>query len=82
MNEANARYEQVYAIVRFQAIHARDRGQLRQRDFAVVKIVRTEESAQEEVQRLNSLNRRKGCAYFYQATRMERAAINTDSARP
>lgn len=73
MFEPQEKHEQVYAVCRFQAIHAHQRGQVRQRDFAVVRVVRSEEAAKEEVERLNAMNRGKGSIYFYQETRMDRA---------
>lgn len=37
----------------------------------VTKIVKDEERANQEVERLNELNAEKGCLYFSQVTRME-----------
>jgi hypothetical protein len=38
----------------------------------VTKVVKDEETAQREVERLNKLNAEKGCLYLWQITRMER----------
>lgn len=81
MTELNPKYDQVYAVVRFQAYHAHDRGEMRQRDFAVVKVVRSEAAAQDEVERLNSVNRQKGSLYFYQPTRLERDESDAGPSR-
>ena len=72
MYEVGNKYDEVFAVVRFQATAANQRHELRQRDFAVVKVVRTEEAARGEVERLNRMNHGKGCHYFYQPTRLER----------
>jgi hypothetical protein len=39
-------------------------------DFTVKEILPTLDAAKEEVDRLNKLNRDKGCRYFWQATRL------------
>lgn len=72
MLESSDKHELIYAVCRFHAQSAQQRRELRQRDFAVVKVVRDELAAQQEVERLNALNRGKGNIYFYQATRLER----------
>jgi len=73
MLEPDDRYEVAYAIARLQIAGPHARGELRPRDFAVVKVLRSEQAAREETERLNSTGRQKGCIYFYQATRLQRA---------
>lgn len=40
--------------------------------ITVKRVVWSEEVAQAEVERLNSLNQHKGCRYFWQHTRVDR----------
>jgi hypothetical protein len=42
-----------------------------QNRVTVTKIMKDEEMAKQEVERLNKLNAEKGCLYFLQITRME-----------
>lgn len=63
----HSRLEHVFAIVRIDldAAHAWENR------VTVTKIVRTEEAATREVDRLNRLNSGKGYLYFHQITRLE-----------
>ena len=68
----NAKYDHVYAIIRLD----RDAvtGGIPDRNLVMVKkVVRSKEVAEQEVERLNRLNTDKGCEYYYQITRLERA---------
>ncbi len=46
--------------------------------FTITKVLWSQDAAQREVQRLNSLNAEKGCRYFMQLTRVERRSGNID----
>jgi hypothetical protein len=69
---------QVYAVVRIDEFLSR-------RDAITVKeILPTLEQAEKEVERLNELNRDKGCYYFWQAARYfpEGRDLNEDGGLP
>lgn len=67
-----AKHDEVYAIIRIDAAAMHHRGQPRPKDFLVVKIMRSETLAREEVDRLNGLGKAKGHFYSYQVTRLEK----------
>jgi hypothetical protein len=66
-------HEQAYAIVRVDQDAAP--GTTPENRITVKKIVGSEELARAEVDRLNRLNAAKGCIYFWQATRLEKASF-------
>ena len=72
VEEMPGNWEPVWAIVRLDASAARGRGGLAGKDFRILKVLRNEEAAREEVERLNVVNRGKGVIYAYQPTRLEK----------
>ena len=56
----------VFAVVRYDAFQ--DASVLPKNRITVTKIMRNEETARAEVDRLNQLNGGKGCIYFWQVT--------------
>jgi hypothetical protein len=72
MTEIAGKYDEVYALIRIDAAAMHHRRQPKPKDFLVVKIMRSEVMAREEVERLNAIGRGKGHFYFYQVTRLER----------
>lgn len=60
--------KQVYAVLRYDDFQS-SATSIENR-ISVVRVVLDEETAKEEVQRLNDLNSEKGCRYFWQATRL------------
>lgn len=68
----NPKYDHVYAIIRLDTIPRPD-APLEQHQVVVKKLVRCRETAEQEVERLNRLNADKGCVYFWQLTRLEKA---------
>lgn len=59
---------QVFAILRFDEFA--DSSVAVENRITVVEIVEDDETARIEVQRLNELNKAKGCRYYFQATRL------------
>jgi hypothetical protein len=72
MPDPPGKYEEVYAVIRVDVAGPRRRGQSRPRDFLVVKVMRSQELAGQEVERLNAIGRARGHVYFYQVTRLEK----------
>ena len=72
----NLKYEHVFAIVRVDSFHHHDA--TAEDTITVKKIVLSRQLAEEEVARLNALNRDKGCRYFWQITRLERTGELAD----
>ena len=76
MNEPkpNLNCDHVYAIVRVDRVSflgdSLDRNSL-QNAITVKKLVWSEADANAEVERLNAVNRDKGCVYFCQITRLD-----------
>jgi hypothetical protein len=62
------RYRHVYAIVRVDEFQNSEVPLSHK--ITVTKIVGNEQVARSEVARLNSINARKGCSYFWQVTRL------------
>jgi len=62
-------YIDVFAIVRIEDTPAMQKVSF-QDQVTVRQIVWTEQEARSEVQRLNKLNAKKGCTYFWQMTRL------------
>jgi hypothetical protein len=77
--------EHVYAIVRVDRVSflgdSLDRDSL-SNAITVKKLVWTEEDAKAEVERLNTINRDKGCFYFFQITRLERRQPGKEENSP
>lgn len=73
MSELNgtSKLDQVFAIVRVDSFHHHDAAP--EDTITVKKIVLNRQLAEDEVARLNALNRDKGCSYFWQVTRLERS---------
>jgi hypothetical protein len=61
-------HKQVYALLRYDEFP--ESGTSIENRISVVRVVPDEATANAEVQRLNMLNRQKGCRYFWQATRL------------
>lgn len=68
-NQKNSRFDHAYAIIRVDTFQLRP-DPTWENLIAVPKIVRTEDEAQSETQRLNALNQSKGSYYFWQITRL------------
>lgn len=69
MASVGIKYSPAYAIIRVDHyLETTDINTL----YTVKKIVKSIERAEEEVQRLNDLNKDKKCKYFFQYTRIER----------
>jgi hypothetical protein len=73
----SARYDHVYAIVRYDTTASDTPPEVR---FTVKKIVTDPGVAEQEVKRLNELNKDKGCYYFSQVTRMEKSQVEFQEA--
>jgi hypothetical protein len=73
----NLKYDHVFAIVRVDRFH--DPVATPETAIMVKKIVRSEQLAEDEVARLNALNRDKGSLYFWQITRLERSGELTEA---
>jgi hypothetical protein len=73
----NRKYGHLYAIVRYES----DASPNTPIDFRVTikKVVEDAAYAQQEVERLNQLNKGKGCCYFFQATRFESHPVSSPS---
>lgn len=69
----NKKYGHVYAIVRYET--DADQATPIEIRVTVKKIVTDAHHAEREVQRLNDLNKDKGCYYFMQVTRLEDAPV-------
>jgi hypothetical protein len=67
--QPNARFDHAYAILRLDDPSGQD---VSESDVTVRKVVWSQEAAESEVSRLNSLNADKGARYFWQITRIER----------
>ena len=66
----NRKYDHVFAIVR---VDTYDELEVPLENAVIVKkVVWTQYDAEAEVERLNRLNKDKGCVYFWQVTRLER----------
>jgi hypothetical protein len=73
----HSKFEHVFAIVRVAT-----EGPYSWEDRVyVTKIVRDENTAQREVERLNKLNARTGSLYFWQITRMELLGQNKPTGK-
>ena len=72
----NRRFEHLYAITRY-ATQGDDQMPLDLR-FTVTKVVTDSNYAQEEVNRLNQLNKDKGYYYFSQITRLEEVPVRSE----
>ncbi len=70
MNKPNAKYDHGYAIVRIDGPDAVVDEDLNA--ITILKVLRTEQKAKEEVRRLNTLKRGKGARYLSVITRIER----------
>jgi hypothetical protein len=78
--KANRKYQHLYAITRY-APHADEKTPLDLR-FTVTKVVTDAEYAQQEVNRLNELNKEKGYCYFFQITRFEEVPTSAQPISP
>lgn len=67
----NTKLEQVFAILRFDADMAAEFG-MKTDYISLKKVVRSEEQAIGEVERLNQLNGDKGAIYFWRSARLNR----------
>ncbi len=72
MNQPNAKYDHVFAIIRVDRFQTADSPV--EETITVKKIVRDQAAAEREVERLNKLNADVGCVYFWQMTRLERVS--------
>lgn len=72
----NATFDHVYAIVRVDRYSADAVPTI-----TVKQIVWSQEAAEQEVERLNVLNRPKGAGYFWQVTRLERRVAGRDTGK-
>src|SRR5947209_12503057 len=67
----NASFDHGYAIIRLEIDWPKD-ADIDPHIVTVKKVVRSQEAAEREVERLNKLNAGKGCLYFWEITRLER----------
>ena len=67
----NTRLDHVFVILRFDSDMAVEFG-MNVEQIAVKKVVRSEEVANREVERLNQLNGDKGSVYFWRSARLDR----------
>jgi hypothetical protein len=76
----NRKYQHIYAIIRYET----DADPNAPIDFRVTvkKVVIDPHYAEEEVKRLNDLNKDKGAYYFCQVTRLEDAPIEMQTVSP
>src|SRR3954451_11557417 len=76
----NRKYQHIYAIIRYET----DAGEETPVDlrFTVKKVVSDPHYAEQEVKRLNNLNQEKGSYYFWQVTRFEDTALESQSCAP
>jgi hypothetical protein len=70
--QPNPRYDHAYAIVRVDTFQGPDVAW--ENKITVKSIVSNAAAARAEVERLNQLNKDKGCIYFWQITRLEKEA--------
>jgi hypothetical protein len=68
----SARFEHLYAIIRVDAFHGPETPE--EQKISVKKVVRDVAEAEQEVDRLNRLQKASGVRYFWQLTRLERFA--------
>jgi hypothetical protein len=68
--QPNAKYDHVYAILRVDMANPPEAPA--EEAIYVIKVVRSQETAENEVRRLNKLNEAKNYLYFWQVTRLER----------
>lgn len=61
----HSRHAHVYAVIRWD-----EDGNGPEEQITITKVLRTQEHARSEVDRLNALNQSKGCRYFYQVSRL------------
>ena len=69
INKPSKKYLHVFAVIRVDTFH--DSSTHVEDKITVTKIFRTQESAEQEVERLNKLNAQKGSIYFWKITRLE-----------
>jgi hypothetical protein len=67
-NKPHSKYEHVFAVVRIDEDLAQ--GGSDNANY-ITKVLRNQEDAEREVERLNHLNQSKGFRYFWQLTRIE-----------
>jgi hypothetical protein len=73
----NRKYGHVYAIVRYET--DADLSTPIDLRVTVKKIVTDPQYGEAEVERLNELNKDKGCHYFMQVTRLEEAPLHVEA---
>jgi len=75
INQPHSKHAHVFAIIRVDKYSLPSNPQDFNSDFiTVTKVVRTQEEAEREVERLNGLNAAKDCTYLWQLTRLVEAA--------
>jgi hypothetical protein len=74
----NKKFQHIYAVVRYET----DADENTPIDLRVTvkKVVVDPHHAEEEVKRLNNLNKEKNCYYFYQVTRFEDTPVEIQEA--
>ena len=78
--KTNKKYGHMYAIIRYET----DSDPTTPIDLCVTvkKVVSDPHHAAKEVERLNELNKEKGCYYFYQITRFEEVPLELQEVAP
>lgn len=71
MTNSNKKYSHVFAIIRYDIFQECNHLTVPEM-ITIKKIVWHQEIAEQEVSRLNQLNRDKGTLYFWQMTRLEK----------
>jgi hypothetical protein len=79
VHHENTKLEHVFVIFRFDTPMAAEFG-MDPEHVAVKKVVRSEEIANREVERLNRLNGSKGSVYFWRSARLDRDLRLEDEA--
>ncbi len=74
------KYQHIYAIVRYET--DADMNTPIDLRITVKKVVVDPHYAENEVRRLNALNKDKGSYYFYQVTRLEDASVEVQALSP
>lgn len=65
LGQPHSKHKHVFAVIRWDG----QDGDPEER-ITITKILHSEDEARSEMERLNALNRSKGCRYFYQVTRL------------
>ena len=79
LNQTNSKYEHVFAVIRVEDYPDVEQDEIED-VFTITKILRRQDDAEREVERLNNLNRDQSTKYFWQITRLERESMRNGEA--